>query len=83
MALEDALILAKSLCGEASPKMALRRYEALRRERTCHVQKCSLLKGQIGQWENRVMSAGRGVVTSMLPAKWFERNLRNTYSYVT
>jgi 2-polyprenyl-6-methoxyphenol hydroxylase-like FAD-dependent oxidoreductase len=82
MALEDALVLAKSLCREAHPRVALRRYEALRRERTRHVQKRSLLMGHIGQWENRVMSVGRSVVTSMLPAKWFEHNLRNTYSYV-
>ena len=81
MALEDALVLAKSFCKEATPESALRRYESLRRRRTRHVQQRSLLMGNIGQWENRVMAVGRRVVTSMLPAKLFECNLRRVYSY--
>ena len=81
MALEDALVLAKSFCKEASPESALRRYESLRRGRTRHVQQRSLLMGHIGQWENRLVAGGRQMVTSMLPAKIFERNLRRVYSY--
>jgi 2-polyprenyl-6-methoxyphenol hydroxylase-like FAD-dependent oxidoreductase len=81
MALEDALVLAKSFGKEASPELALRRYERLRRERTRHVQQRSLLMGQIGQWENPLIAGGRGVVTRMLPAKIFEHNLRRVYSY--
>jgi len=81
MALEDALVLAKSFCKEPTPELALRRYESLRRRRTRHVQQRSLLMGNIGQWENRVMAGGRWMVTSMLPAKLFERNLRRVYSY--
>jgi 2-polyprenyl-6-methoxyphenol hydroxylase-like FAD-dependent oxidoreductase len=60
---------------------ALRRYESLRRQRTRHVQQRSLLMGNIGQWENRLMAGGRQVVTRMLPAKLFEHNLRRVYSY--
>ena len=81
MALEDALVLAKSFAKESSPELALRRYESLRRERTRHVQQRSLLMGHIGQWENLLVAAGRQVVTGMLPAKIFERNLRRIYSY--
>jgi 2-polyprenyl-6-methoxyphenol hydroxylase-like FAD-dependent oxidoreductase len=81
MALEDAQVLAKSFCKEATPELALRRYESLRRRRTRHLQQRSLLMGQIGQWENRVMTGGRGIVTRMLPARIFERNLRRVYSY--
>ena len=81
MALEDALVLAKSFAKEASPELALRRYESLRRERTRHVQQRSLLMGHIGQWENLLIAAGRQVVTGMLPAKILERNLRRVYSY--
>jgi 2-polyprenyl-6-methoxyphenol hydroxylase-like FAD-dependent oxidoreductase len=81
MALEDALVLAKSFAKEASPELALRRYESLRRERTRHVQRRSVLMGQIGQWENLLIAAGRQLVTGMLPAKIFERNLRRVYSY--
>ena len=81
MALEDALVLAKSFGKEASPELALRRYESLRRERTRHVQQRSLLMGHIGQWESLLIGAGRQVVAGMLPAKIFERNLRRVYSY--
>jgi 2-polyprenyl-6-methoxyphenol hydroxylase-like FAD-dependent oxidoreductase len=81
MALEDALVLAKSLQREASPEVALRRYETIRRNRTRHVQQRSLLMGHIGQWQNRLITGGREVVTSVLPAKIFERNLRRVYSY--
>ena len=83
MALEDALVLAKSFCKETSPESALRRYESLRRVRTRQVQQRSLLMGQIGQWENRVVAGGRQMVTSMLPPEIFEHNLRRVYSYAT
>ena len=83
MALEDALVLAKSFCREATPELALRRYELLRRRRTSHVQQRSLLMGNIGQWENRLIAGGRQIVTSMLPARIFERNLRRIYSYAS
>jgi 2-polyprenyl-6-methoxyphenol hydroxylase-like FAD-dependent oxidoreductase len=81
MALEDALVLARSFCKEATPELALRRYETLRSRRTRHIQQRSLLMGSIGQWENRLVTRGRQIVTSMLPAKIFERNLRRVYSY--
>jgi 2-polyprenyl-6-methoxyphenol hydroxylase-like FAD-dependent oxidoreductase len=81
MALEDALVLAKSFRKEATPELALRRYESLRRRRTRHVQQRSLLMGHIGQWENGLVAGGRQIVASMLPAKLFERNLRRIYSY--
>jgi 2-polyprenyl-6-methoxyphenol hydroxylase-like FAD-dependent oxidoreductase len=81
MALEDALVLARSFRRETSPDLALQRYEATRRERTGHVQRRSLLMGHIGQWENRFIARGRQVVTTMLPARLFERNLRKIYSY--
>jgi 2-polyprenyl-6-methoxyphenol hydroxylase-like FAD-dependent oxidoreductase len=81
MALEDALVPAKSSAKETSPELALRRYQSLRRERTRHVQQRSLLMGHIGQWENLLIAAGCQVVTGMLPAKILERNLRRVYSY--
>ena len=83
MALEDALVLAKSFCKETSPESALRRYESLRRGRTRYVQQRSLLMGHIGQWESRLVAGGRQMVASVLPATIFERNLRRVYSYAT
>ena len=81
MTLEDALVLGRSFCAETDPERALRRYESLRRRRTRHVQQRSLLMGHIGQWESRIVTGGRKVVTRMLPAAIFERNLRRVYSY--
>jgi 2-polyprenyl-6-methoxyphenol hydroxylase-like FAD-dependent oxidoreductase len=83
MALEDALVLAKSFTKEATPELALRRYESLRRQRTRHVQHRSLLMGAIGQWENRFIVSARHNITRLLPECLFERNLRRLYSYAT
>jgi 2-polyprenyl-6-methoxyphenol hydroxylase-like FAD-dependent oxidoreductase len=81
MALEDAAVLAKCFAQETEPEVALRRYEALRRRRTRHIQERSRRMGEIAQWENRIVVAGRRVVTGLLPARLFEHNLRRVYSY--
>ncbi len=83
MALEDALVLAKSIKDEMSLHDALRRYELRRVNRTRHIQQRSLLMGYIGQWQHPIFVAGRHIVTRMLPAKIFEHNLRKVYSYQT
>ena len=83
MALEDALVLAKSVKREPSLQLAFRRYESLRLNRTKHIQQRSLLMGHIGQWQNPLIVAGRQIVTRMLPARIFEHNLRKVYSYQT
>ncbi len=83
MALEDALVLAKSIKDEMSLDHALRRYELRRIHRTRHIQQRSLLMGYIGQWQNPIFVTGRHIVTRMLPAKIFEHNLRKVYSYQT
>jgi 2-polyprenyl-6-methoxyphenol hydroxylase-like FAD-dependent oxidoreductase len=83
MAIEDAMVLAKCFASGRSINGALSRYESLRRSRTSHVQQRSRLMGNIGQWENRAIVAGRRAVTRMLPAALFEHNLRRTYSYET
>jgi len=81
MAIEDALVLAKCIASQDDLEAALRRYETLRLRRTRHIQQRSLLMGKIGQWENRLVVAGRHFVTSLLPAKLFEHNLRRVHSY--
>ena len=83
MALEDALVLAKCVAKERFLRIALRRYESLRFERTRHIQRRSLLMGYIGQWQNPLFVTGRRVVSRMLPARLIERNLRRVYSYRT
>ena len=81
LALEDALVLARCIQKGTTVERALRRYESLRIHRTAHLQQRARLMGRIGQWENRAIVAAREVVTSMLPAKFFEHNLRRVYSY--
>jgi 2-polyprenyl-6-methoxyphenol hydroxylase-like FAD-dependent oxidoreductase len=83
MALEDALVLAKSVKKEPLLQAAFRRYESLRLNRTKHIQQRSLLMGCIGQWQNPLFVTGRQIVTRMLPASIFEHNLRKVYSYET
>ena len=83
LALEDALVLAKSIEKQPSLEAALRSYESLRCHRTAHMQQRARLMGQIGQWENRAFVAARQAVTSVLPARLFEQNLRRVYSYQT
>jgi 2-polyprenyl-6-methoxyphenol hydroxylase-like FAD-dependent oxidoreductase len=87
MALEDALVLAKcvSRAKRAGSPIAdaFERYESLRRPRASHMQQRSLTMGRIGQWDNRLLVAGRKAVTSLLPAMLFEYNLRRVYSYET
>jgi 2-polyprenyl-6-methoxyphenol hydroxylase-like FAD-dependent oxidoreductase len=83
MALEDALVLAKCISGAPSFASAFERYESLRRPRTTRLQQRSRMMGQIGQWDNRVLVAGRKIITNLLPAMLFENNLRKVYSYET
>ena len=83
MALEDALVLAKCISGAPSIASAFARYESLRRPRATRLQRRSRMMGQIGQWDNRVLVAGRKAITSLLPAMLFEHNLRKVYSYET
>jgi len=83
MALEDALVLAKCVSQGPSIASAFERYESLRRPRTTHLQRRSRMMGRIGQWDNRVLVAGRKTITNLLPAMLFEYNLRKVYSYET
>ena len=83
MAIEDAMVLAKSLHSQPSLSSSFLRYETQRRARTSHIQRRSRMMGRIAQWENRALTVGRDIVTHMLPAKMFERNLRRVYSYET
>jgi 2-polyprenyl-6-methoxyphenol hydroxylase-like FAD-dependent oxidoreductase len=83
MALEDALVLAKCVKTEPCLKIALRHYELLRYQRTRRIQQRSRLMGRIGQWQSPLFVSGRRFVTSLLPPKLIEHNLRRVYAYQT
>jgi 2-polyprenyl-6-methoxyphenol hydroxylase-like FAD-dependent oxidoreductase len=83
MAIEDALVLAKCLQPETSIESALKLYESRRITRAKRIEQRSRLMGKIGQWQNPLIVGGREIVTGLLPAKFFEFNLRRVYSYKT
>jgi 2-polyprenyl-6-methoxyphenol hydroxylase-like FAD-dependent oxidoreductase len=83
MALEDALVLAKCVKRERCLRIALRDYELLRYQRTRRMQQRSRLMGRIGQWQSPLFVSGRRFVTSLLPPKLIEHNLRRVYAYQT
>jgi 2-polyprenyl-6-methoxyphenol hydroxylase-like FAD-dependent oxidoreductase len=83
MALEDALVLAKCVAREPCLSVALREYETRRMRRTRGIQQRSRLIGRIGQWQRPLFVAGRHVVTSLLPPRLIEHNLRRVYAYTT
>lgn len=83
MALEDALVLAKCVNREPCLRTALRQYELMRYQRTRRIQQRSRLMGRIGQWQSPLFVSGRRFVTSLLPPRLIEHNLRRVYAYQT
>jgi 2-polyprenyl-6-methoxyphenol hydroxylase-like FAD-dependent oxidoreductase len=83
MALEDALTLAKCFGAGGEVPAALRRYEALRRPRTRHIQRRSRALGTIGQWEDAVRVRGRQWLTKMIPPRWLKGALAEVYAFQT
>jgi 2-polyprenyl-6-methoxyphenol hydroxylase-like FAD-dependent oxidoreductase len=61
-AIEDAVVLMKSLGEHADTDAALRTYEARRVDRTGTLVKRSRLVGAVGQWENSLACAFRNTV---------------------
>ncbi|HEY6308213.1 MAG TPA: FAD-dependent monooxygenase [Candidatus Angelobacter sp.] len=72
MALEDALVLAKSLSCNSSVSMGFRCYESLRFSPVRSAVLRSRWLGAIGQWESRIAVSLRNLVTRGLPAHLFE-----------
>jgi len=66
-ALEDALVLARSLATTADPVAALRAYETERRPRVHSFQKAARMVGRVGAWGNPVAVRAR---TTLYRAMW-------------
>jgi 2-polyprenyl-6-methoxyphenol hydroxylase-like FAD-dependent oxidoreductase len=72
MALEDALVLARSLSCNASVSTGFRCYESLRFSPVRSAVLRSRWLGAIGQWESRIAVSLRNLITRGLPAHLFE-----------
>jgi 2-polyprenyl-6-methoxyphenol hydroxylase-like FAD-dependent oxidoreductase len=66
LAIEDALVLARSL-NEFAPDEAFKKYERLRRGRTSKIARGSRIYGNVGQWESIFGRAFRRSMLSLVP----------------
>lgn len=81
MAIEDALVLADALAGDGPVDVALRRYEASRRERTTATVQLARKVGQIGQWSNGLARAVRNLGVRLTPRAVAERQVRWLFDF--
>jgi 2-polyprenyl-6-methoxyphenol hydroxylase-like FAD-dependent oxidoreductase len=72
MALEDAFVLAQCLAPSGGVSQGFRRYESLRFSHVRNAVLRSRWIGQVGQWENRLITSLRDAVTRLLPPRMFE-----------
>ena len=80
-ALEDAVVLARSLQEQLDPVAALRAYEAQRTPRTSMVVRYSRRAGMVGQWESPVAVFLRNALISRVSPRLQERELERVVGY--
>jgi 2-polyprenyl-6-methoxyphenol hydroxylase-like FAD-dependent oxidoreductase len=81
MAIEDGWVLARALSEAATVEAALRRYEALRQERTAATVKLARRMGQLGQWSNGLARAVRDALVHATPRAVAERQVRWLFDF--
>ncbi|TGD82751.1 FAD-dependent monooxygenase [Hymenobacter wooponensis] len=67
MALEDAAVLSSCLSAEVDTRSAFRQFERRRLPRTTRIVQTSWRLGQVGQWENPLLTGLRNTVMRLLP----------------
>lgn len=80
-ALEDAVVLARTLLEGGEPAAALRAYEAQRIPRANRIVVQSRRIGTFAQWENRLAVALRQALVSRLSPRLQERELEQVIGY--
>ncbi len=80
-ALEDAVVLARSLAGGEATGNALRRYEAVRAARANAFVVRSRRAGQMGQWSNRVAVRVRDFTARRLLARVQPRQMERMLAF--
>jgi len=81
MAIEDGWVLAGAFTEAATVDAALRRYEALRQERTAATVKLARRMGQLGQWSNGFARAVRNALVHATPRAVAERQVRWLFDF--
>ncbi|MDT5294366.1 MAG: hypothetical protein QOJ76_1246 [Acidobacteriota bacterium] len=81
MAIEDAAVLARCLAKYADARIALRAYEAHRRERTARLATYSGRYGAVGQWQSAFATRLRRRALSALPESLGRRLLALIFDY--
>jgi 2-polyprenyl-6-methoxyphenol hydroxylase-like FAD-dependent oxidoreductase len=81
MAIEDAVVLARLLAQHEQPHAAFAAFEQARRQRTAWIVRRSRLWGVVGNWESGPAMALRERLYRAIPRTWFEKQLREQYTY--
>ena len=81
MAIEDALVLARSLSQEKDLTSALNHYETARKPRTTWMMKQSRTLGRIAQLDNPLLCSFRDFVLSVVPEAVTRRQLHQAINY--
>jgi 2-polyprenyl-6-methoxyphenol hydroxylase-like FAD-dependent oxidoreductase len=81
MAIEDAVVLARSIAEHPDARRAFIRYERARSRRTASLVRLSRLWGHVGLWKDPRLMALRDAFFRFFPRAGFERVLRQQYDY--
>jgi len=80
-AIEDAVVLARCLAGQAEVEGALRAYEAARRKRTSEITLLSRRFGSMAQASHPLVCRLRDTVMRMTPPRLLQKQLREIVGY--
>ena len=81
MAIEDAVVLARSISQEKDLASALNRYEAERKPRTTWIMNQSKAIGRIAQLDNRLLCTIRDFMLAVVPDRITRRQLAKVIDY--
>ena len=81
MAIEDAVVLTRSIMGAPDIEQALTRFYAIRSRRTARIIRMSRIWGRIGLWRSAPLIALRDGLFRHIPDGWFERGATDQYGY--
>ncbi len=81
MAIEDAVVLARSIVAATDIETALTRFHAVRSRRTASIIRMSRVWGRMGLWRSAPLLSLRDALFRYIPDRWFERGATDQYGY--
>ena len=81
MAIEDAVVLARSLLEARSPEDAFTRFHRRRARRTAQIVRMSRWWGRVGLWKHPALTGLRDGLIRLGPEGWMERAGAAQYCY--